>query len=136
MKKSTVIICLMMILAFSLQAQQIRKPKPIPESKSRTLVITKLNTDSIRIGDKFFTVGDKFSDNEVIHWSSAKQEMWVKYTEGNDRDKKCLTQRAFAKVKAKSVREYYGKTNHTSSRATPPRKNQKASENKHKGKAD
>ena len=119
MKKTTVIICLMMILAFNVQAQQIRKSKPIPESKSRTLVITKLNTDSIKIGNKSYTIGGVFSDNEVIYWSSSKQEMWVKYTDGENREKKRLTQSAFAKKKAKSVREYYGKTNHPSSMATP-----------------
>lgn len=133
MKKSIVIICLMMALAFGLQGQN-RTAKSTPQTEPRTLVITKLNTDYIKIGNKSYTIGDKFSDNEVIHWSTAKQEMWVKYTDGNDRDKRCLTQSAFAKRNAKSVRDYYRKINHPSSRATPPRKNQKKPQNKHKEK--
>ena len=86
-------------------------------SQARTLKIIKLNTSSIKIGTQICKVGDTFSDEEVIYWSSPKQEIWAKYTDGKDREKKCFTREAFASRKVKTPIEYFDKINHPSVRS-------------------
>ena len=86
-------------------------------AQARTLKITKLNTTSIRIGNKICQAGNTFSEEEVIYWSTPKQEMWVKYTDGTDREKKCLSREAFEERKVKTPKEYFDKINHPSVRS-------------------
>lgn len=115
MKKVLFFLSLIVMMAFSVQAQaQKSQQAKNAAQKTQTLEIVKLNTKTIKIGNKTYKVGDKFSDSEEIHWSSAKQEMWVKYTGGRDREKKCLSKESFVKRKVKTPKEYFQKVNHPS----------------------
>lgn len=103
MRKFLLLLCFMLII--------------VVFANARTLEITKLNTSTIKIGEKNCQVGSTFSDESIIYWSSPKQVMWVKYIDGTDREKKCLTREAFANRKVKTPIEYFNKINHPSVRS-------------------
>lgn len=102
MKRFICFICVLLLISFW--------------ADSRTLKIMRLSTSTIKIGNNTCKVGDTFSDGDIIHWSSPKQVMWVKYTDGENRDKLYLSMESFAARNAKTPREYFIKINHPSVR--------------------
>ncbi len=103
MKKYLFFLCIMMIMVSSVQA--------------RNLKILRLNTKTIKIGKNTCKEGDVFPEGAIIHWSSPKQVMWVKYIDGRTREKRYLSLEAFGKRKVKTPKDYFNKINHPSTRS-------------------
>jgi hypothetical protein len=81
------------------------------------LKIIRLNTPSIKIGDKVCRVNDTFEDTDIIHWESPKQDMWAKVQTNTSRAIKHFNGDAYSKRKSKTVNDYFNKINHPSVRA-------------------
>ncbi len=71
-----------------------------------------LNTPTINIGGKNLKVGDTFDDAATINWQSSKQAMKVQ----NLTTKKQQIIAARQAQKAKSLKDFFSKTNHLSTR--------------------
>lgn len=71
-----------------------------------------LNTPSINIGGKNLKVGDSFDDAATINWQSAKQAMKVQ----NVKSKKQQLVAARQAQGTKSLKDFFSKTNHLSTR--------------------
>ena len=83
----------------------------------RTLIIVKLNTETIVIGNnRICRVGSTFEETEEIKWSVPKQDMWVKVISGSSRELMHFTYEAFVSKQAHSPAEYFQKINHPSTR--------------------
>ena len=76
--------------------------------------ILQMNTTSIQIGKSTCKQGDTFSDNDQIVWSADNQA--IKAMNLKTKQIRLFVGRAFKKVKAKSVRQYFIKSNNLSTR--------------------
>jgi len=76
--------------------------------------ILKMNTSSIKIGNRMCKTGDIFSDKSIIYWTTDKQAIKAQ----NERTKKIsvFVAPAFKKSESRTVKEYYVKNNHLSTR--------------------
>lgn len=83
--------------------------------REQSFKIEKLSTPTIVIDRKVCKVGSTFTSVSSIQWSSPKQGMWAKGMTTLERYH--FTRESFMAKKAKSVREYFNKTNHPSVRA-------------------
>lgn len=78
--------------------------------------IMQMNTSSVRIGNVQCKQGDTFSDEDQIVWSSDKQAM--KAMNLRTKQIKLFAAKVFSNIKAKSVKDYYLKNNHLSTRGS------------------
>ena len=76
--------------------------------------ILKMNTASIKIGNRTCQSGDVFSDKSIIYWKGDKQAFKAQ----NIRTKEIhlFTSPAFQTSGSKTIKEYYVKNNHLSTR--------------------
>lgn len=76
--------------------------------------IMKMNSSSIKIGNRMCKPGDTFSDKSIIYWTSEKQAIKAQ----NERTKKIslFAAPAFKNSESRTVKEYYVKNNHLSTR--------------------
>lgn len=81
------------------------------------LEIIKLNTPTIKIGNKVCSKGSTFEDTDIIYWSSPKQDMWVKVLSTSNRGLKHFTRETFLSRKSRTASDYFRKINHPSVRA-------------------
>ena len=74
--------------------------------------ILQMNTETIRIGNRYCHSGDVFTDDETIFWEKSNQAMKVR----NERTKEIFifVEPDFKKKSAKSINSYYIKNNHLS----------------------
>ena len=73
-----------------------------------------MNASYIQIGRHKCKQGDSFSDEDRIKWSSDKEA--IKAMNLRTRQIKIFVSEAFSKAKAKSVKEFFLKSNHLSTR--------------------
>jgi len=76
--------------------------------------ILQMNASYIQIGRHKCKQGDSFSDEDRIKWSSDKEA--IKAMNLRTRQIKIFVSEAFSKAKAKSVKEFFLKSNHLSTR--------------------
>lgn len=76
--------------------------------------ILQINTSSVKIGNQLCKIGDVFSDETPILWSNAKQAL--KAMNLQTKQIRLFVANNFFNTKAKSVKDYYIKTNHLSTR--------------------
>ncbi|MBR6979014.1 MAG: hypothetical protein IKH88_04180 [Prevotella sp.] len=76
--------------------------------------ILQMNTNSVKIGTVLCHQGDTFSENEQIFWSDEKQA--IKAMNTRTKEVRVFAAKAFKNYKARSVKDYYLKNNHLSTR--------------------
>lgn len=77
-------------------------------------MITRMNTQSIKIGHRICKVGDVFSDGSVIFWNKDKQAFKAKNMKtGKER---VFVEPEFRNKKCKSIKDYFLKNNLLSTR--------------------
>ena len=76
--------------------------------------ILQMNTPSIMIGKKICKSGDVFYDTDPIRWTNEKQV--IKAMNQNTKQIKLFVAKTFTKSDAISVKDYYLKNNHLSTR--------------------
>lgn len=99
MKKS-VIVLFILVAAASIWADDYK--------------ILKMNTNSIKIGNRVCRTGDKFSDKSIIYWKGNKQAF--KAQNVKTKEIHLFAAPAFHTCGSKTVKEYYVKNNHLSTR--------------------
>lgn len=77
--------------------------------------ILQMNTPSVKIGRRDCKKGDVFSEESRIIWSKSKQA--IKAQNLRTKEIRLFAEPAFKKTNSKSIKEYFIKTNHLSSRA-------------------
>lgn len=78
--------------------------------------ILQLNTPYVKIGNRNCTKGDVFSDESVIFWEQNKQAF--KAQNLKTKEIKLFAEPDFRAKGSKTIKEYYLKTNHLSSRGS------------------
>ncbi len=78
--------------------------------------ILQLNTPQVKIGNHLCTKGDVFSDESVIYWSQAKQAFKAQNLE--TKEIKLFVESDFRAKGCNTIKDYYLKTNHLSSRGS------------------
>ena len=76
--------------------------------------ILKMNTPSIKIGKRICKAGDVFSDQDKILWSADKQA--IKVQNLKTKEIRLFVGNDFFTKKSTSIKDYYVKTNHLSTR--------------------
>ena len=76
--------------------------------------ILKMNTPSIKIGKRICKSGDVFSDQDKILWSADKQA--IKVQNLKTKEIRLFVGNDFLTKKSTSIKDYYVKTNHLSTR--------------------
>jgi len=76
--------------------------------------ILKMNTASIKIGNRTCTQGDVFSDKSIIYWKGDKQAF--KAQNVKTKEIHLFSAPAFQTCGSKTIKEYYVKNNHLSTR--------------------
>ena len=76
--------------------------------------ILKMNTPSIKIGKRICKSGDVFSDQDKILWSADKQA--IKVQNLKTKEIRLFVGNDFFTKKSTSIKDYYVKTNHLSTR--------------------
>ena len=76
--------------------------------------ILQMNTMSIKIGQRVCKIGDTFSDDDIIYWSVDKQAF--KAQNLNSKVIRLFSEPAFRSKDSKTIKDYYLKTNHLSTR--------------------
>jgi len=76
--------------------------------------ILQINTSSVKIGKQICKIGDVFPDAEPILWSNDKQAM--KAMNLKTKQIKLFAAKVFQNMEAKSIKDYYLKNNHLSTR--------------------
>lgn len=76
--------------------------------------ILQMNTPSVKIGNQICKAGDVFPDTEPISWSNDKQA--IKAMNLKTKQIKLFAAKIFHNLEAKSIKDYYLKNNHLSSR--------------------
>ena len=76
--------------------------------------ILKMNTSSIKIGKRICKSGDVFSDQDKILWSADKQA--IKVQNLKTKEIRLFVGNDFFTKKSTSIKDYYVKTNHLSTR--------------------
>jgi hypothetical protein len=78
--------------------------------------ILQLNTPQVKIGNRLCTKGDVFSDESVIYWSQQKQAFKAQNLE--TKEIKLFVESDFRAKGCNTIKEYYLKKNHLSSRGS------------------
>jgi len=76
--------------------------------------ILQMNTPSVKIGKQICKVGDTFPDADPIMWSNEKQA--IKAMNLTSKQIKLFAAKVFKDVEAKSIKDYYLKNSHLSTR--------------------
>ena len=76
--------------------------------------ILQMNTPSVKIGNQICKTGDVFPDAEPILWSNDKQA--IKAMNLKTKQIKLFAAKVFQNLEAKSIKDYYLKNNHLSTR--------------------
>lgn len=76
--------------------------------------ILQMNMPSVKIGKQICKVGDTFPDADPIMWSNDKQA--IKAMNLTSKQIKLFAAKVFKDIEAKSIKEYYLKNNHLSTR--------------------
>jgi len=76
--------------------------------------ILQMNTPSVKIGNQICKTGDVFRDAEPILWSNDKQA--IKAMNLKTKQIKLFAAKVFLNLEAKSIKDYYIKKNHLSTR--------------------
>jgi hypothetical protein len=76
--------------------------------------ILQMNTPSVKIGKQMCKVGDTFPDADPIMWSNDKQA--IKAMNLTSKQIKLFAAKVFKDVEAKSIKDYYLKNSHLSTR--------------------
>ena len=76
--------------------------------------ILQMNTNSVKIGTVLRHQGDTFSENDQIFWSDEKQA--IKAMNTRTKEIRIFAAKDFKNKKVRSVKDYYIKINHMSSR--------------------
>ena len=76
--------------------------------------ILQLNTPHVKIGNKICKKGDVFSDREIVYWSKAGQAF--KAMNVKTKKEQLFTKSEFQKKGAKTIKDFYLRTNHLSTR--------------------
>lgn len=76
--------------------------------------ILQMNTPSVKIGDQICKAGDVFPDTEPVLWTNDKQA--IKAMNLKTKQIKLFAAKVFHNLKAKSIKDYYLKNNHLSTR--------------------
>lgn len=69
--------------------------------------ITFLNTKTIKIGNKVLKCGDKFYDNQIVHWTDLRQMMRVVKADGKNCPEFKMTKHGFQKYESKNVKTLF-----------------------------
>ena len=77
--------------------------------------ILQMNTSFVKIGNKICKKGDVFSDDSIIEWSKEKQA--VKAQNLQTKEIHLFVESAFKAKNSKTIKEYYLKRNHLSTRS-------------------
>jgi hypothetical protein len=78
--------------------------------------ILQLNTPQVKIGNRLCSKGDVFSDESVIYWSQKNQAFKAQNLE--TKEIKLFVESDFRAKGCSTIKEYYLKTNHLSSRGS------------------
>ena len=78
--------------------------------------ILQLNTPQVKIGNRLCSKGDVFSDESVIYWSQKKQAFKAQNLE--TKEIKLFIESDFRAKGCNTIKDYYLKTNHLSSRGS------------------
>jgi hypothetical protein len=78
--------------------------------------ILQLNTPQVKIGNRLCSKGDVFSDESVIYWSQKNQAFKAQNLE--TKEIKLFIESDFRAKGCSTIKEYYLKTNHLSSRGS------------------
>jgi hypothetical protein len=78
--------------------------------------ILQLNTPQVKIGNRLCSKGDVFSDESVIYWSQKKQAFKAQNLE--TKEIKLFVESEFSAKGCNTIKDYYVKTNHLSSRGS------------------
>lgn len=76
--------------------------------------ILQMNAPSVKIGNQQCKVGNVFSDESLISWTNEKQAIKAKNLQ--TQQIKLFIAKAFANIEAKSVKDYFLKNSHLSTR--------------------
>jgi len=76
--------------------------------------ILQMNTPSVKIGDKLYKTGDVFPDSDPISWANDKQA--IKAMNLNTKQIKLFAAKVFKNIEAKSIKDYFLKNSHLSTR--------------------
>ena len=76
--------------------------------------ILQMNAQSVKIGNKQYKTGDVFPDSEPISWASDKQA--IKAMNLNTKQIKLFAAKVFKNIEAKSIKDYFLKNSHLSTR--------------------
>lgn len=77
--------------------------------------ILQMNTPAVKIGNKQYKTGDVFPDTDPILWNNDKQA--IKAMNLNTKQIKLFTSKVFKNTGASSIKDYYIKNSHLSTRA-------------------
>lgn len=78
--------------------------------------ILQMNTPSVKIGKQICKVGDTFPDADPILWSNDKQA--IKAMNLTSKQIKLFAAKVFKDIEAKSIKDYYLKNSHLSTRGS------------------
>ena len=78
--------------------------------------ILQLNTPQVKIGNRLCSKGDVFSDESIIYWSQKNQAFKAQNLE--TKEIKLFVESDFRAKGCSTIKEYYLKTNHLSSRGS------------------
>lgn len=76
--------------------------------------ILQMNTSSVKIGNKLYKAGDVFPDSDPISWANDKQA--IKAMNLNTKQIKLFAAKVFKDIEAKSIKDYFLKNSHLSTR--------------------
>lgn len=80
--------------------------------------ILQLNTSYVKIGKRNCSKGDVFSDKSIIYWGQKKQAF--KAQNVKTKEIRLFVESEFSAKGCKTIKDYYLKTNHLSSRGSEP----------------
>ncbi len=76
--------------------------------------ILQMNTQSVKIGNKQYKTGDIFPDSDPISWANDKQA--IRTMNLNTKQIKLFAAKVFKDIEAKSIKDYFLKNSHLSTR--------------------
>ena len=76
--------------------------------------ILQMNTQSVKIGNKQYKTGDVFPDSDPISWANDKQA--IRTMNLNTKQIKLFAAKVFKDIEAKSIKDYFLKNSHLSTR--------------------
>lgn len=78
--------------------------------------ILQMNAQSVKIGNKQYKTGDVFPDSDPISWANDKQA--IKAMNLNTKQIKLFAAKVFKNIEAKSIKDYFLKNSHLSTRGS------------------